>query len=114
MIRVRFKTFAADYRPVVFPPKYPWWCTGTNDTHATIVTYADFEDQIYTYWPEAEDIDTIDCLGVVFSARFPPPSWWTNAHNVSPIAHTLASIPFRDEEPVVCDNSGCTPKNGTK
>lgn len=27
-IKYRFKTYSEDYRPLIFNPKYPYWCTG--------------------------------------------------------------------------------------
>ncbi len=77
--RVRFKGNLDDSRPVKFPPPGPYWESGYDDTHSTIVAYFPIghEDRLKEFWPEAEQIDwlgTYECLE--FSERFPKPSWW--------------------------------------
>lgn len=56
-IRYRFKTKSPDYRPVIFPPPGPFWCTGYGEDYATIVAYFPPSEDLYKYWPEAEDVD---------------------------------------------------------
>lgn len=41
MIRARFMTTSSDYRPVVWPIRHPYWCTGYCDGMSVIVAYAD-------------------------------------------------------------------------
>lgn len=83
MIRVRFYSPIADnggdYRPVVFPPPHPYWCTGESDEAFVIVAYADSEDQIREYWPEAIDIDSDETDAYLFTDRFPKPEWFADA-----------------------------------
>jgi len=75
MIRVRFKTDSEDYRPVNWPIKHPYWCTGSGEGCSIIVAYADDEAEILSNWPEAFDIDVDDVDVYEFSSRFPKPDW---------------------------------------
>jgi len=75
MIRARFKANADDYRPVNWPIKHPYWCTGYTENHSIIVAYADDIDEIFDNWPEAKDIDAITVQEYQFTNRFPKPSW---------------------------------------
>ena len=80
MIRARFKADAEDYRPIKWPPPGPYWCTGYagDMSSAVVVAYADSEDQIREYWPEATDIESEPRDSYTFTDRFPQPQWWTN------------------------------------
>lgn len=86
MKRIRFtvnkKEVKDDYRPVIFMTKYPFWCSGENDTDFILIGYADSEEQVMTQWPEAKEIEVLadDCQ-VEFSSRFPRPSWYTEKEN---------------------------------
>lgn len=86
MIRARFKADIADYRPVKWPPPGPFWCTGYDgeESHSIVVAYADNEDQIREFWPEANDIDSEEASEYVFTDRFPEPAWWKNPDAVLP------------------------------
>ena len=78
MIRVRFTTDGNDYRPVKFPPKHPWWCSG-YDSHeeAIIVAYVDSEEQVAEYWPDYDNFDILEneVAEYTFTTRFPKPDW---------------------------------------
>jgi hypothetical protein len=76
MLRIRFKTKSADYRPVNWPVKHPYWCSGTGDDHSVLISYADTEAYVYENWPEAYDLDTCEADGYKFSKRFAKPSWF--------------------------------------
>ena len=80
LLRIRFKANEDDYRPVNWPVKHPYWCTGygggDEDGYAIVVSYADDEAYIYENWPEAEDLDVEPVTGYRFSDRFPKPEWW--------------------------------------
>lgn len=78
MIRARFKANVADYRPVKFPPKHPWWCTGYTgeEENPIIVAYADDKDYILEHWPEATDIQFDEAESYQFTGRFPKPEWF--------------------------------------
>jgi hypothetical protein len=86
MIRARFKADAEDYRPINWPPPGPYWCTGYagDDSYSIVVAYADNEDQIKAFWPEAKDIDSTECTDYTFTDRFPQPSWWKNPDAILP------------------------------
>jgi len=82
MIRARFKA-NTDCRPVEWPIKHPYWCTGfgehrTGEQYATVVAYADNEAEILRLWPEASDIDSEECKGYNFTSRFPKPDWFVD------------------------------------
>lgn len=80
MIKVRFTVDVSDYRPVVWPIKYPYWCTGYDaDIIPILVAYVDSQEQLLEYWPEAENINVMqeaEVLVIEYSDRFPKPSWY--------------------------------------
>lgn len=76
MIRARFKTNSADQRPINWPIKHPYWCTGYGDDYYIIVAYADDVAEILNNWPEAYDIDSEEASEYVFTDRFQKPEWF--------------------------------------
>ncbi|GAA4649048.1 hypothetical protein GCM10023116_13220 [Kistimonas scapharcae] len=76
MIRARFKANADDYRPVNWPVKHPYWCSGYTEDYSIIVAYADNEAEILKNWPEAEDIQAEVVTEYRFTDRFPKPEWF--------------------------------------
>ena len=80
MIRVRFcikfEDCDDDYRPVKWPIKHPYWCTGQSADSFTLVAYADNEAQVKELWPEAYDIESNKVDKVEFTSRFPRPEWY--------------------------------------
>ena len=78
MKRIRFHTIAEDWRPINWPIKHPYWKTGESEIDAILVSYADDEDYIYTYWPEATELDVMDeeVEEYTFTDRFPKPDWF--------------------------------------
>ncbi len=79
MIRARFYTSSEDERPINWPIKHPYWCSGSSGDKWVIVAYADDEHEILRNWPEAEDIDATDVTAYEFTDRFPKPEWFTEA-----------------------------------
>lgn len=84
MLRCRFYVNGSDYRPVKWPVKHPYWCTGhaffcteQGNSKAVVVSYADNEDYIMEYWPDAENIDYEIVDEYIFTERFPKPEWWS-------------------------------------
>lgn len=79
MLRVRFTTDSPDPRPINWPIPHPYWITGDEDSgaRATIVSYADSLDYIRENWPEAENIESEEVDGYIFTDRFPRPQWFT-------------------------------------
>ena len=75
MIRARFHANEEDFRPVNWPVKHPWWCTGFGDGYSIIVAYADDEAEILRNWPEATEIEADPVDGYHFTDRFPKPAW---------------------------------------
>ena len=76
MIRARFKANEDDYRPVNWPVKHPFWCTGYGDGYSVVVAYADDEEEILKNWPDAIDVEFDEVENYVFSGRFPKPNWF--------------------------------------
>lgn len=78
MIRARFRVNPDDYRPVKFPPPHPYWCTGQagDGSYAILVAYADNEDQLREFWPDAHDIEAQERHSYAFTDRFPKPDWF--------------------------------------
>jgi len=77
MIRVRFQANPDDPRPIKWPVKHPYWVTGYDGdgSHSIIVSYADDEQYIMDNWPEAENLDSQEVDGYIFTGRFPKPEW---------------------------------------
>lgn len=86
MIRCRFRANVNDFRPVNWPIKHPYWCTGygggsiVDDElklgYAIIVAYADDEAEILRNWPEATHLDSEERTEYTFTDRFPKPDWF--------------------------------------
>jgi hypothetical protein len=79
MLRVRFTVNAEDYRPVVWPIKHPYWCSGYHgdDSGAILVAYVDDIEQLKQQWPEAKDIDVMEeTNSYTFTDRFAKPDWF--------------------------------------
>lgn len=83
MMRVRFKANGQDYRPVEWPVKHPFWCSGySNDgDNAIMIAYADDLAEIQRLWPESSDFDVIEADILAghykFNDRFPMPAWFS-------------------------------------
>jgi len=75
MIRARFKTSSEDFRPVNWPIKHPYWCSGHGEGYSIIVAYADDVEEIQRNWPEADDIDFTEEAAYKFTDRFQKPEW---------------------------------------
>lgn len=73
---IKFEDCGNDYRPVKWPIKYPYWCTGESNDSFVIVAYADDIAQIKELWPEAYNIETEEAKTMVFNSRFPKPNWY--------------------------------------
>lgn len=78
MLRIRFKVADPDYRPITFPPPWPWWCTGSahDESYSVLVAYAESESQLLEFWPDATDLDADETDEITFTSRFPAPDWW--------------------------------------
>lgn len=70
--RYRFKTDSvADWRPLVYNPDYPFWCSGYGDDYAIIVCWLPIEEDLFKYWDDAYDIDTETHEEIKYTSRFP-------------------------------------------
>jgi hypothetical protein len=77
LFRVRFKTSSDDYRPITWPIKYPYWCSGYDkDGNSVLIAYVDSIEDIYKLWPEAKDLDYTEENEIIFSSRFQKPDWF--------------------------------------
>lgn len=81
MIRCRFeiskKRCGNDYRPITWPIKYPYWCTGENTKNFILVAFVETIDDLFALWPEADHVDSTIVDKIEFSGRFPKPNWYT-------------------------------------
>lgn len=68
-----------DYRPMVWPIKYPYWCTGENDTDFILVAYVDSTEDLMKQWPEAHDIEEEEVEKVEFTGRLQKPEWYVES-----------------------------------
>jgi hypothetical protein len=76
MIRVRFHANADDYRPINWPVKHPYWCSGSGEGYSIVISYADDVDYIMKNWPEATNLDIEERSEYTFTDRFPKPDWF--------------------------------------
>jgi len=79
--RYRFETASVDdYRPLIFNPKYPWWCSGYHGdmSKAIIVAYLPSDEDLKKYWDDAEEITFTEEKEITFSDRFPKPEYFVN------------------------------------
>lgn len=76
MIRARFATDPKDFRPVHWPIKHPYWCTGYTEKNSIVVAYADDIHEIFHNWPDADQIETTEAEDYIFTSRFPKPEWF--------------------------------------
>ena len=81
MLRIRFKANADDFRPINWPVKHPYWCTGYagDDSHSIVVSYADDIEYIMKNWPEARNLQIQEVEHYTFTDRFPKPKWFKEA-----------------------------------
>lgn len=80
--RYRFKTKSIDdYRPLIFNPKYPWWCTGEGEGYVTIVAYLPENEDLSKYWDDAFEITYEEEDEIKFSGRFPKPDCFEELEN---------------------------------
>jgi len=76
-IRYRFHSSSVDDpRPVVWPPKGPYWVSGEGDGYAILIAYLPEGIDLAAYWPEASDIEADEHAQITYSSRFPKPVWW--------------------------------------
>lgn len=77
-IRYRFQANYEDFRPVVWPPLGPYWCTGYagDSSFSIVVAYLPKGEDLLKFWPEAKDVDQEDRDEILFTDRFAQPEWW--------------------------------------
>lgn len=73
--RYRFKTYSIDdYRPLIYNPKFPYWCSGIGEDVAIIVAWFSEKEDLSKYWDDAHDIEFTVHDKIEFSERFPKPN----------------------------------------
>lgn len=79
LMRVRFKANPDDYRPILWPIEYPYWCTGSGDGYSVMVAYIESTERLLQLWPEASEINIMeeDLQEFTFTDRFAPGDWFT-------------------------------------
>ena len=82
MLRVRFHANAEDFRPVSWPVKHPYWCSGYGDDYAVVISYADSLEYILENWPEATNLDSEEHDEYTFTDRFPRPAWFKDTESI--------------------------------
>ena len=86
-LRYRFTTEDSDYRPMVFPPPGPYWCSGYDSSDRPIViAYIPNDPKgdphpdaiLMSFWPDAtlDDGTPQSFDEITFTDRFPKPEWW--------------------------------------
>mgnify|MGYP003620840101 FL=1 len=81
--RYRLKTYAVtDNRPLIFNPKYPWWCSGYGEDekgeYSVIIVYLPKEEDLLKHWDDAFDVEFTEEESISFSDRFPKPSYFVS------------------------------------
>ena len=79
--RYRFKTYAVkDNRPLIFNPKFPWWCSGygedNNGEYSIIIAFLPEDVNLAYYWDDAFEIEFTKETEIQFSSRFPKPDYF--------------------------------------
>ena len=77
-IKCRFKTYSKDYKPLIYNPKYPYWCTGHGEDYSIFIAYLPIGASLFQYWDDAFDIEAIITESIEFTDRFPRPNWFIN------------------------------------
>lgn len=83
--RYRFCTYSVnDYRPLIFNPKFPWWCNGfsDDDKSAIIIAYLPNDENLLKYWNDAFNIEFEDRNEIIFTSRFPKPSYFVESSDI--------------------------------
>lgn len=78
MRKYKFKTNSVnDYRPLrdMKDIGMPWWCSGVGEDYAIIICYLQEGDNLFNYWDDAYDIEHEDVSQIIYTDRFPKPSW---------------------------------------
>lgn len=75
--RYRFKTRAIhDKRPLIFNPRYAWWCSADGEDFTIIIAYLPSDEDLKKYWDDAYDIDFTEETEITFTSRFPKLDWF--------------------------------------
>jgi len=68
-----------DCRPLVFNPKFPWWCSGYGDDYATIIAWLPEDEDLYMYWDDATGVEFTEHEKIEFSSRFVKPDYFVES-----------------------------------
>lgn len=100
MIRARFQVAADDYRPVNWPVKHPYWCSGSGGDYWIVISYADNVEEILQNWPEATEIETEEAKDYTFTDRFPRPTWFRDRLRIE--VSLLRGLELHEEATRIC------------
>lgn len=79
-LRHRFFTKSIeDFRPLIFNPKYPYWCSGYGDDYAVVIAYLPNTEPLEKYWDDAYNVDSEERESITFTDRFPEPEWFVKS-----------------------------------
>lgn len=82
--RYRFLTKSTeDYRPLLFNPQYPWWCSGeaADGSTATIIAWLPINEDLLKYWDDASEVEYTEHEEIEFTFRFPKPDYFEEEGN---------------------------------
>lgn len=81
--RYRFKTHQVeDYRPLVFDPRFPWWCSGHSMNgdfeiaDSTIIAWLPIDEPLRKYWDDCFEVEFTEHEAISFTDRFPKPDYF--------------------------------------
>jgi len=82
--RYRFKTYAVkDNRPLIFNPKFPWWCSGYGEEGkkevSIIICFLPKDEDLLKYWDDAFDIEFTEEETITFTSRFSKPEYFVES-----------------------------------
>lgn len=82
--RYRFKTYAVkDNRPLIFNPKFPWWCSGYGEEGkkevSIIIAFLPKDEDLLKYWDDAFDIEFTEEETITFTSRFNKPKYFVES-----------------------------------
>jgi hypothetical protein len=81
-LRYRFETYSIqDYRPLIFNPDYPYWCSGETDKTVIIVAWLPEKEALEVYWDDAINIEYTEHNSIEFTPRFPKPKGFISISN---------------------------------
>ncbi len=87
--------YVQDVRPILWPLYHPYFHTGTEADHSTMMAYVEDLNDVLVAWPEAKDLTVFEehMTHYQYSPRLPEPDWLATVHHpdfVPPLNRTGA------------------------